>query len=40
VMGSGTKAVFTSQLPRYSSEKVLRAKLIQAISAGAGFDLY
>ncbi|KAF9234160.1 HECT-domain-containing protein [Melanogaster broomeanus] len=27
------------KLPRYTSEKVLRAKLIQAISSGAGFDL-
>nr|GAT53416.1 HECT-domain-containing protein [Mycena chlorophos] len=27
------------KLPRYSTEKVLRAKLLQAISANAGFDL-
>ncbi|KIJ59650.1 hypothetical protein HYDPIDRAFT_32985 [Hydnomerulius pinastri MD-312] len=27
------------KLPRYTSEKVLREKLIQAISSGAGFDL-
>ncbi|KAF7322217.1 HECT-domain-containing protein [Mycena kentingensis (nom. inval.)] len=27
------------KLPRYSSEKVLRAKLMQAITANAGFDL-
>jgi len=27
------------QLPRYKSEKVLRGKLLQAISSGAGFDL-
>jgi ubiquitin-protein ligase E3 C len=27
------------QLPRYKSEEVLREKLLQAITAGAGFDL-
>ncbi|KAH7885642.1 HECT-domain-containing protein [Phlebopus sp. FC_14] len=27
------------KLPRYTSEKVLREKLLQAISSGAGFDL-
>ncbi|KIK81041.1 hypothetical protein PAXRUDRAFT_833139 [Paxillus rubicundulus Ve08.2h10] len=27
------------KLPRYQSEKVLREKLVQAISSGAGFDL-
>ena len=27
------------QLPRYKSEKTLRNKLLQAITAGAGFDL-
>jgi ubiquitin-protein ligase E3 C len=28
-----------NQMPRYQSEKVLRDKLLQAISSGAGFDL-
>jgi hypothetical protein len=27
------------QLPRYKNEDVLREKLLQAIHAGAGFDL-
>jgi hypothetical protein len=30
---------FFFQLPRYKSEKVLREKLLQAITSGAGFDL-
>ena len=29
----------STQLPRYQSERVMRAKLLQAINSGAGFDL-
>ena len=34
-----TLRVQTPQLPRYTSERVLREKLLQAVFSGAGFDL-
>lgn len=36
---SASTCVNLLKLPRYTSERVLRAKLLQAISSGAGFDL-